>query len=80
MGPGHLRQAVNGAVNGEVDGDDVTHRGNQRSVESVGAGAGSSAQSLALLGWGVFHGLEPPGSDVISIGAQSRSRNGKRGL
>ena len=39
----------------------VTRQGSQRSDESVGAGAGSSVSSLRLLGWGVVHGLEPPG-------------------
>ena len=49
-------------MNGAVDGDGVTRRGNQRSVESVGAGAGSSAHSSALLRWGVFHRWSLPGA------------------
>ena len=38
-----------------MDGDNVTRQGNQRSVESVGAGAGSSARSYLVLRGGVVH-------------------------
>ena len=52
--------AFSRAFNDAVDGDVATRQEHQRSVESVGAGAGSSARSWRLLRWGVIHGLEPP--------------------
>ena len=62
-----MNGAMDGAVDGALDGEAVTRRGNQRSVESVGAGAGSSADSRSVLGWGVIHGLEPPDVDTVTI-------------
>jgi hypothetical protein len=61
LGPGHLGPprrpgpAVDGAVDGAGRHEEATRRERQRSVESVGAGAGSSARSCLLLRGGVVH-------------------------
>ena len=46
---------VRGTSGGAMDGDLATRQERQKSVESVGAGAGSSAHSWLLLRGGVFH-------------------------
>jgi hypothetical protein len=52
-------------------------RESQRSVESVGAGTGSSARSWVVLGGGVFHGLEPPNPFEHRIGRRAAGGKGK---
>jgi hypothetical protein len=55
LNPGHLRLGRERCGGRRVLLQEMTRQEHQRSVESVGAGAGSSARSYLVLRGGVFH-------------------------